>query len=280
MQHATAPQKRNRRFKRNMAIDKRKEKRKRYKARKKDDIKEIIGNAPDQNVINLSNAVLSEDQKTFLKKGPSFIPISTDINWYDVRKDFTKFNNKIRHFAHVSDQPVQQQKQQQQLEVNPENIVSTSINVFPPGKPSPVSSDSKQLYKSKKSNNSSLELFIDSIEKEIFNPKNIRKTRNNLNKDEKAALKEIKSWEDKVIRVQDKGSRFVVLNTSDYVEKVEHQINRSSFSRLDEDTSPEFKQKVNNWLNKWPGKINEKWKKFITPNNSSAGKMYGIVILQ
>ena len=185
-----------------------------------------------------------------MKKGPLFIPKSTDINWYDVRKDFTKFINKIRHFADVSDQPVQQQKQQQQLEVNPQNIVSASINVFPPGKPPPVSSDSKQLYKSMQSNNSSLQLFIDTIEKEIFNPKNIRKTRNNLNKDEKAALKEIKSWEDKVIRVQDKGSRFVVLNTSDYVEKVEHQINRSSFSKLDEDPSPEFKKIVNNWLNK------------------------------
>ena len=30
-----------------------------------------------------------------------------------------------------------------------------------------------------------------------------------------AALNKIKSWEDKVIRVQDKGSRFVALNTSD-----------------------------------------------------------------
>ena len=68
-------------------------------------------------------------------------------------------------------------------------------------------------------------------------------------------VKEIESWEDKVIRVQDKGSHFIVLSTSDYVEKVEHQINRSLFSRLDEDPSPEFKQKVNNWLNKWPEKI-------------------------
>ena len=94
-------------------IDKRKEKCKRYQARKKDAIKEIIENATDQNAINLSNAVLSEDQKTLLKKGPSFIPTPTDINWYDVRKDFTKFINKIRHFADVNDQPVQQQKQQQ-----------------------------------------------------------------------------------------------------------------------------------------------------------------------
>ena len=124
----------------------------------------------------MSNAVLSEDQKTLLKKGPSFILTPTDINWYDACKDFPKFINKIRHFADVSDQPVQQQKQQQQLEVNLENIVSTSINIFPPGKPPTGSSDSKQLYKSKQSNNSSLELFIDTSEKEIFNPKNIRKT--------------------------------------------------------------------------------------------------------
>ena len=187
----------------------------------------------------MSNAVLSEDQKALLKKGPSFIPTPTDINWYDVRKDFTNFINTIRHFADVSGKPVQQ-KQQKQLEVNSENIVSTSINVFPPGKPPRVSNDSKQLYKSKQSNNSSLDLFIVVTEKEIFNPKNIRKTRNNLNKDEEVALKEIKLWEDKVIWVQEEGSRFVVLNTCDYIEKVKHQINRSSFGRLDEDPSPEL----------------------------------------
>ena len=49
------------------------------------------------------------------------------------------------------------------------------------------------------------------------------------------------------------------------------------FSRLNKDPSPEFKQKVNNWLDKWPEKITEEWKKIITPNNSSAGKMYGMV---
>ena len=51
--------------------------------------------------------------KRLLKKGPSFIPTRTGINWCDVRKDFTKFVNKIRQFSDVSDQPVQQQLQQQ-----------------------------------------------------------------------------------------------------------------------------------------------------------------------
>ena len=42
----------------------------------------------------------------------------------------------------------------------------------------------------------------------------------NLNKNEKLALKEIKSWDDKVIHVQDKSSRFAVLSNDDYESKV------------------------------------------------------------
>ena len=33
---------------------------------------------------------------------------------------------------------------------------------------------------------------------------------------------------------------------------------------------------MNNWLDKWPEKITEEFKKFITPNNPGAGKMYGM----
>ena len=87
----------------------------------------------------------------------------------------------------------------------------------------------------------------------------------------------MKSWDDKVIRVQDKGSRFVVLDTNSYIEKVEHQINRSSFDKLDADPSPKFKEKVNNWLEKWSDIITNEWKEFIRPDNCNAGKMYGMV---
>ena len=76
----------------------------------------------------------------------------------------------------------------------------------------------------------------------------------------------MKSWDDKVIHVQDKGSRFVVLDTNNYIEKVEHQINRISFDKRDADQSPKFKEKVNNWLEKWSDIIINGWKKFITPD--------------
>ena len=37
--------------------------------------------------------------------------------------------------------------------------------------------------------------------------------------------------------------------------------------------------KVNNWIEKWHSKniLDNKWKSFITPSSSTAGKMYGNV---
>ena len=58
----------------------------------------------------------------------------------------------------------------------------------------------------------------------------------------------MKPWDNKVTRVQDKVSRFIVLDISSYIEKVEHLINRSSFDKLDDNPNPKFKEKVNNWL--------------------------------
>ena len=87
----------------------------------------------------------------------------------------------------------------------------------------------------------------------------------------------MKSWDDKVISVQDKGSRFVVLDTNSYIEKVEHQISRSSFDKRDADPSSNFKEEVNNWLEKWLDIITNEWKEFIRPDNYNAGKMYSMV---
>ena len=142
---------------------------------------------------------------------------------------------------------------------------------------SPKANPYQNLYRSKPSTNNSVESFINGIEKERFNSNNIGKIRNNLNKEEKQALKEMKSWDDKVIRVQDKGSRFVVLDTNSFIEKVEHQINRSSFDKIDTDPSPKFKEKVNNWLEKWSHIITNEWKEFIRPDNCNAGKMYDMM---
>ena len=50
--------------------------------------------------------------------------------------------------------------------------------------------------------------------------------------------------ENTVARIQDEGSRFVLLTNEDYENKVEHQIGRSSFNELPNDPNLEFERKV------------------------------------
>ena len=75
------------------------------------------------------------------------------------------------------------------------------------------------------------------------------------------------------IKVQE----FVVLDTDSYMEKVEHQINKSSFEKLDDDPSSKFQEKVDNWWEKRSDNETNGWKEFIRPDNCNAGKVYGMV---
>ena len=156
---------------------------------------------------------------------------------------------------------------------------STAGNVNVIQNPPMKKSTTSRLFSLKETKCKSLELFIEAMENDLFNPTNIRKPKNNLNNNEKIALKEIKSWGDKVIRVQDKGSRSVVLSNNDYESKVQHQIERSSFTETEIDYSKNFEEKVNSWISKWTSKgaIDNNWKMFITPTNSTPRKMYGLL---
>ena len=87
------------------------------------------------------------------------------------------------------------------------------------------------LYRTRETKYKSLETFIENMEKELFNcstVQNVKIVSSNLGKDVKKALKEIKSWGDKVVRIKNKGSRFVILENEVHKEKVQQQIDRSS----------------------------------------------------
>ena len=106
-----------------------------------------------------------------------------------------------------------------------------------------------------------MELFIENIEKDIFDTAAVRNVRPNISKEEKEAFKEIRSWNDQTGHVQDKGSHFVILDNNDYDYYIHTQINRSSFKQLGEDPSKKFDIQINNWVLKWHNKkvLNDKW---------------------
>ena len=91
-------------------------------------------------------------------------------------------------------------------------------------------------------------------------------------------MKELKSRDNKVLRVQDKSSCFVVLSNNDYESKVQNQIDCSSFTETDIGYSKDFEEKVNSWISKWTlkGVIDNNWKRVIPAINSTPGKMHGL----
>ena len=116
-------------------------------------------------------------------------------------------------------------------EILSETPTAGNINITP--NPPRKNLTTSKLSHSKEAKCKRAEIFIETMKNDLSNPSYIGKPRNNLNKNEKLALKEIKSWDDKVIQVQDKGSTFVVLLNNDHESKVQHQIHSSLFPELD-----------------------------------------------
>ena len=54
----------------------------------RNNISETKANVQDQSAITLSTTTLTEAKKSLLMKGPSFVSIPSDVNWYEVRKEF------------------------------------------------------------------------------------------------------------------------------------------------------------------------------------------------
>ena len=67
--------------------------------------------------------------------------------------------------------------------------------------------------------------------------------------EERKGLAELKSMENTVARIKDKGSRFVLLRNKDFKKKEKHQVARSLFKGLQNDPSQKFEHKVKPWIN-------------------------------
>ena len=190
----------NRRFSRKQLINKKKLKRVRHKNNYRERIHFAKVNGPDQNAINLSSLKLTSPQKSLLSKGPSFVPTPKDVNWYELRKDFTKFANQLR--SKLKQSQLSQDHQIQRELSNPIQSQNLSDEALLPLPPPRQGKRYGPLYNSKPTNNRNLELFIDDIEKDLFNPTSLVLTRPNISKRQQNALKEIKSWKDQTFNIR------------------------------------------------------------------------------
>ena len=226
--------KKNRRYSQENRKAKIRQNKKERKNRKKKELAEIKKSLPNQNAINLTNIEFNQHQQSLLKKGPSFIPIPKDLTWFNLRQYFDKFTNQLRtKFNQAIEKSTEKNTSITTYNSSNSTRDDSNINEQVPKK----KYKTNNLYRSRETKNKHLKTFIDTTEKQLFEPKNIKRVRRNLTYEERKALAELKSMENTVVRIQDKGSRFVLLTNEDYENIVEHQIARSSFKELPSDSS-------------------------------------------
>ena len=94
-------------------------------------------------------------------------------------------------------------------------------------------------------------MFLNNVKNDILKPANLRTTKDNLTREERLALRSLKSSEN-VIRIQDKGSRFVVLSQQEYQNKILGQLNNDlHYDSIDSDPTLDHFEVVKEWSRKW-----------------------------
>ena len=109
----------------------------------------------------------------------------------------------------------------------------------------------KLLCSTKNSKTASLAAFLSSMSDFIYTCKS-HNFKDNLLSQKRKVLREIQNWKDKSIVLQDKGSRFIIMNNELVDEKIlVHLNNRLHYSVLPNDPSITHNSVIKNWANKW-----------------------------
>ena len=114
----------------------------------------------------------------------------------------------------------------------------------------------------------------------MFSQTKRKRVDDNLTKEERSALN---NWRkdhlfnpdsDLIIRQQDKGNRFIIVDKETDIQKAEEQIQRSSFQEVNVDPTNDHIEKVRRWTEKWVGRkeIDKNWKEFIINEEAQPGK--------
>ena len=130
--------------------------------------------------------------------------------------------------------------------------------------------------------NEAVEKFIAELYCKLFDTKNRRKVKQNLSREEKLALRKLSTWNKdtdcpRVIRVQDKGSKFVIDWKSTYIENISNYIgDRSIFRQEIDNPTEKHKMLVNQWAEKWleVGDITQDEADWVKTPNAKPGYIY------
>ena len=123
-------------------------------------------------------------------------------------------------------------------------------------------------------------MYLNKVERDLFSHTKRKRIDDNLTEPERHALKKWREEHlynqdsDLIIRQQDKGNRFIIVDKETDISKAEEQIQRSSFRTIDYDPTLDHVESVKKWAAKWLEKkeITADWVDFIVNEDAQPGK--------
>ena len=215
--------------------------------------------------MNRSNKHLSSSDESLLTYGPSFIPSTIYIDYFDLQVGFDRFCKKMRNAYLRSKRPAKEEIESKMSEISQHPFEN------PPYVPNP------KPWAGNKTTNAPLETFLQKIANVLFSGNKLP-IQHNLSRNERSSLNKFRNNSDLVLKMQDKGSSFVIMNRSEYLAKMKSSIQRSGLKNISYDPSPAILDFIKNLFLKFgTDDFPPMWQDFIVPKVAKAAYNYGLV---
>jgi hypothetical protein len=204
-------------------------------------------------VINISNKILSQAEISILEKGLSFVPSANNIDITKLHSDLIEWERRMRlreYFYEKEDKRTGEEEEWQKKESS-----------FTP----------------EQGRDKWLDEYISTVKTDILN--HIKtKILPNLTKTERNAIDSLLKDNSIVIRPADKGSGIVIMDTDQYMERLDRELSQDdTYQQTDGNAFKIAEKKVRNVANEMykSGLINKELKNYLIPKYSKNGKLKG-----
>ena len=234
---------------------KRKEMRKREFEPFRESMKDVSRRTAEE-IINVNDTTgygFSESDMLLFGKGQKFVPTPKRVDLVKKKnEDFLEFSHKLRLKGYFHNRDSEHGGGNDHISVREQGKEDLE---FEYEGPTPWKKNSE--FEPYAGENETVEEFLGAVYKDLFNPKNRRYVKDNLSGEERESLIKFMGWNKdennpRVIRIENKGSSFVVDWKTDYFGRCEEYIkDKNTFRSEDRDLSAEHAEEVMGWAEKW-----------------------------
>jgi len=219
----------------------------------------------ENNVVNLSNHILTVEESHLLSKGMNFCPTPLDLDPGDLKTDLDYFHRSLRLLARFEDSPAEESDLMTREEQN------HSTYAF-----------ENRKFKKKSTYNPrgppALEAMILTNEISLNKrPEAKHPKLANISRAERMAITSLTNNPNIIIKPADKGSAVVVLNREDYISEGYKQLSDAKFYRkVDTDLTSHHMKRVQSYINHLfaNGEISAQVSHYLTDSECKTSKLY------